>query len=74
MSVFQVPSKIFDVLFYAAIGAILYFVLPVVTDFFSAISGMNETLVTALKDVFLIWSAVYLASKHKCQKENNNNK
>jgi hypothetical protein len=70
---FQVPSKVFDLLFYAAIGAILYFVLPVVTDFFSAISGMNETLVVALKDIFLIWSAVYLSSRH-CQKENNNNK
>jgi hypothetical protein len=70
---FQIPNKLFDLLFYAAIGAILYFVLPVATDFFAAISGLNEGLVVAFKDLFLIWSAVYLASRHKCAKENNNN-
>jgi len=74
MFMFQVPNKIFDLLFYAAIGAIIYFVLPVLTDFFSAVSGLNEGIVMAIKDIFLMWSAVYLASRHKCKNENNNNK
>lgn len=59
----HVPSRFFDLLFYGGIGAIVYFVLPVVTDFVQSVSEIEEALISALKDVFLVWSAVWFCSK-----------
>lgn len=62
-----IQGKIFDLLFYAGIGAIIHFVLPVVTEFINTVSGIDTSFIVAVKDAMLVWSAVWLCSKRNHQ-------
>lgn len=63
-----ISDRVFDIFFYATIGAILYFVLPEISNLVDKISFVDREVVAALKDVALVYLAVWLSRRHNNHK------